>query len=214
MVPSSNVEDKPDPAAEGGRSLKQARLREHIARTADELFQAHGYPDVTMEQIAAVAGVSKRTLYKYFPAREAVLAYSLENELARDMAGLRHRVDPGAGFHVNASVILAESAAWCERHPDYLLPYIRFKFANFDPNAERARAHTGDGDMVQAWTALILAAQQRGELDATRDAQQLAVYFHYLYFGALMRWVTDRSLDLQQEFSAVVQLFVNGARAP
>lgn len=185
---------------------------ERIAAAAAELFQAHGYTAVTMEQIAAAAEVSKRTLYKYFPAREAVLAYLLESELARDLAGPGIRFDLNAPFRVNASALLAESAAWCERHPDYLLPYIRYKFANFDPNAEKA-GKADSGDMVQAWTLLIGAAQQRGELDPTRQAEQLAVYFHYLYLAALMRWITDRRLDLKQEFTAVIQLFVNGACA-
>ena len=120
------------------------------------------------------------------------------------MAGMPSRSAP---FRVNISALLAESAASCERHPDYLLPYIRYKFASFEPNAETA----GNGGLVQAWTLLIAAAQQRGELDPARPAEQLAIYFHYLYFGALMRWITDRRLDLKQEFAAVVRLFVDGA---
>lgn len=168
---------------------------------------------VTMEQIAAAAEVSKRTLYKYFPAREAVLAHLLEGELARDLAGLGLRFDLNAPFRANVLALLEESAAWCERHPDYLLPYIRYKFASFEPNGETAGKPADSGDIVQAWTLLIAAAQQRGELDATRPAEQLAIYFHYLYFGALMRWITDRRLDLKQEFATVVGLFVDGARA-
>jgi len=59
--------------------------------------------------------------------------------------------------------------------------------------------------MVQAWAQLIAVAQQRGELDAALPATQLAIYFHYLYFGALIRWICDRRLDLNQEFATVVQ---------
>lgn len=213
MASLTDLENQPNAPARGGRALKKARLMQRIAAAAAELFRAHGYAAVTMEQIAAAAEVSKRTLYKYFPAREAVLAYLLEGELARDLVGLGFRFDLNAPFRVNASALLAESAAWCERHPDYLLPYIRYKFANFDPNAEKAGKPADGGDMVQAWMLLIVAAQQRGELDPTRPAEQLAIYFHYLYFGALMRWITDRRLNLQQEFAAVVQLFVNGACA-
>ncbi|MCK0509506.1 TetR/AcrR family transcriptional regulator (plasmid) [Aromatoleum buckelii] len=203
------MENQSDALAGGLRPLKKARLMERIAAAAGELFQAAGYMTVTMEQIAAAAEVSKRTLYKYFPAKEAVLAHLLEGELARDLARLDFRFDLNASFRANVSALLAESAAWCERHPDYLLPYIRYKFASFEPNAETADS----GDMVQMWTLLIAAAQQRGELDATRPAEQLATYFHYLYFGALMRWITNRRLDLKQEFATVVSLFVEGACA-
>lgn len=213
MTSQTDPESQPDRAASGRRPLKKARLMERIAAAADGLFQTHGYMAVTMEQIAAAAEVSKRTLYKYFPAREAVLAHLLESELARDLAGLGFRFDLDASFRANVSALLAESAAWCERHPDYLLPYIRYKFASFEPNAETADRPADSGDLVQVWTLLIAAAQQRGELDATRPAEQLAIYFHYLYFGALMRWITDRRLDLKEEFTTVVGLFVDGARA-
>lgn len=209
MSSLTDLENQPNAPASDQRTLKKVRLMEHIAATAGELFQAHGYMVVTMEQIAAAAEVSKRTLYKYFPVREAVLAYLLEGELARDLAGQDFRLDPNAPFRANISALLAESAAWCERHPDYLLPYIRYKFASFEPNAESA----GEGNLVQAWTLLIAAAQQRGELDPEHPAEQLAIYFHYLYLGALMRWITDRRLDLKQEFATVVRLFADGARA-
>ncbi|MGB6055410.1 MAG: TetR/AcrR family transcriptional regulator [Burkholderiaceae bacterium] len=182
---------------------------QHIAAAADVLFQASGYMAVTMEQIASAAEVSKRTLYKHFPVKEAVLAHLLESELARDLASPAFQLDLNAPFRANISALLAESAAWCERHPDYLLPYIRYKFASFEPNAET----TGKGDLVQVWTLLISAAQQRGELDPEHPAEQLAIYFHYLYFGALMRWITDRRLDLKQEFTMMVRLFVEGASA-
>ena len=210
MASLTDLENQPNAPVGDRRTLKKVHLMEQIAVAAGELFQAHGYTVVTMEQIAAAAEVSKRTLYKYFPVREAVLAHLLEGELARDLASPGFQFDLNAPFRANISALLAESAVWCERHPDYLLPYIRYKFASFEPNAEAA----GKGNLVQAWTLLITAAQQRGELDPERPAEQLAIYFHYLYFGALMRWITDRRLDLKQEFTTVVRLFVDGARAP
>lgn len=210
MASLTDLENQANAPVSDRRKLKKVHLMEHIAAAAGELFQAHGYLVVTMEQIAMAAEVSKRTLYKYFPVREAVLAHLLEGELARDLANPGFQFDLNAPFHANISKLLAESAAWCERHPDYLLPYIRYKFASFEPNAET----TGKGNLVQAWTLLIAAAQQRGELDPEHPAEQLAIYFHHLYFGALMRWITDRRLDLKREFTTVVQLFVDGARTP
>ncbi|GAB3398600.1 TetR/AcrR family transcriptional regulator [Massilia agilis] len=211
MASLTDPETRPNAPVSERRTLKKARLLEQIAAAAGELFQARGYMEVTMEQIAAAAEVSKRTLYKYFPVKEAILAHLLEGELARDLASHPgFQLDLDAPFRANVSALLVESAGWCERHPDYLLPYIRYKFASFEPNAET----DGKGDLVQTWSLLIAAAQQRGELDPSQPAERLAIYFHYLYLGALMRWITDRRLDLKQEFTAVVRLFVDGARAP
>lgn len=208
MASPTDPENQPDAPVSERRTLKKARLLEQIAAAAGELFQARGYAEVTMEQIAAAAEVSKRTLYKYFPVKEAILAHLLEGELARDLANPGFQLDLNAPFRANVSALLVESAGWCERHPDYLLPYIRYKFASFEPNAKT----DGKGDLVQTWSLLIAAAQQRGELDPSQPAEQLAIYFHYLYLGALMRWITDRRLNLKQEFATVVRLFVDGAR--
>ena len=209
MTTPADPERRSEAASGGQRSLNRARLLERIAGSAHELFQAAGYEAVTMERIAACAGVSKRTLYKYFPAKEAILAYQLESELAKDVARLDARLDEQAGFRANLSALLAESAAWCERHADHLLPYIRYKFATFEP----AHDPSDERGLVQAWTTLIASGQQRKELDATRPAAQLATYFHYLYLGALMRWITDRRLNLPQEFQAAIDLFIDGAAA-
>lgn len=193
----------------GLRSLNKARLLERITHAAAELFRSDGYPTVTMEQIAASAEVSKRTLYKHFPAKEAILAHLLENEVARDVDRLRFSFDASASFRANASALLAESAAWCERHPDHLMPYIRYKITSFEPVVDPS----DERGLVKAWTMLIAAGQVRGDLDTKRPAEQLAIYFHYLYFGALMRWITNRELTLAQEFETVLSLFIDGARA-
>ncbi|MGP4006102.1 TetR/AcrR family transcriptional regulator [Streptomyces sp. 4N124] len=57
---------KPAPLREQTRSVVRALL----TKTAVELFAAKGYDDTTLEEIAAAAGVSKRTLFNYFRNKE------------------------------------------------------------------------------------------------------------------------------------------------
>ncbi|MDP4503396.1 TetR/AcrR family transcriptional regulator [Nonomuraea turcica] len=45
-------------------------VRSLIARTAIELFAAKGYDDTTLDEVAAAAGVSRRTLFNYFRNKE------------------------------------------------------------------------------------------------------------------------------------------------
>lgn len=40
---------------------------------AQDLFVQHGYEAVTVDQIAAAAGMSKRTLFRYFPSKDALV---------------------------------------------------------------------------------------------------------------------------------------------
>ncbi|CAM3945648.1 TetR/AcrR family transcriptional regulator [Bordetella muralis] len=189
------------------RPDRRAEIPAHIQRVAERLFRSHGYAHVTMEQIAGQAAVSKRTLYKYFAVKETLLERVLEDELATDLAQQNFHIDGQAGFRSSVLDLLHGSAQWCEQHTDYLLPYIRHKFATFDPSAA-AQKDTG---LLPVWQMLIATAQERGELRAERSAEQLGTYFHYLYLGALMRWLTEPRLDLRKEFDMVVALFVDGA---
>ncbi len=57
-------------------SLRDVRVREtrqRIAETALDLFVKQGYAETTIDQIAAVAGVSRRTVFRHFATKEAMV---------------------------------------------------------------------------------------------------------------------------------------------
>ncbi|GAA1018934.1 MULTISPECIES: TetR/AcrR family transcriptional regulator [Amycolatopsis] len=65
------VEEKARRAGRGGR--------ERVLAAAADLFARHGITGTTMEQVAAAAPVSKRTLYLHFPVKDdLVVAYLRE----------------------------------------------------------------------------------------------------------------------------------------
>jgi AcrR family transcriptional regulator len=55
---------------EGLRERKKRETRETIARTAMDLFGVRGYDSVTVADVAEAAGVSEKTVFNYFPAKE------------------------------------------------------------------------------------------------------------------------------------------------
>ncbi|MBN3737381.1 TetR/AcrR family transcriptional regulator [Burkholderia seminalis] len=196
----------------GRRARKRIQMLAHLAATAARLFDAHGYEAVTMEQIAAEADVAKRTLYNHFPTKEAVLAHWLEGELARDLAPLQRDVARRKTFASRIGCVLDASAAWCERHPAYLLAYLRHRLLSIGA-AEPESAGQNGSDIARVWQQLIVAAQQAGELNGTLRADQLATWFHHLYLAAMLRWLTVPGLSLKREFQSVAKLFIEGAEA-
>lgn len=52
---------------------RQLETRNDLLNTALELFVANGFEETTMTQIAEAAGVSRRTVYRYFPSKDDLI---------------------------------------------------------------------------------------------------------------------------------------------
>jgi TetR/AcrR family transcriptional regulator len=76
--------------------------RDHILAAALHAFSHSGFAETTMDQVAAMAGVSKGSLYLYFPSKQALLEelaryYSLLPELPELIESL-HDCPPALGI--------------------------------------------------------------------------------------------------------------------
>ena len=71
-----------------GLSARRAAKRAQIADAARELFLAQGFAATSMDAVTAAAGVSKQTLYAYFPTKADLLADVISDAL-EDLAGGR-----------------------------------------------------------------------------------------------------------------------------
>ncbi|MCA9720130.1 MAG: TetR/AcrR family transcriptional regulator [Myxococcales bacterium] len=78
-------------ADESEGETRSERKRAAILRAATTAFRDEGYESTSMDRIAALAGVSKRTVYNHFGGKEALLGAVFEHHLAR--LASRARVD-------------------------------------------------------------------------------------------------------------------------
>jgi AcrR family transcriptional regulator len=55
------------------RERTRRAVQSELVDAAQALFAEHGYESVTVEQIAAAAGMSKRSFFRYFASKEALV---------------------------------------------------------------------------------------------------------------------------------------------
>jgi AcrR family transcriptional regulator len=63
------------------RSDDKAAMQQRILNTTDRLFYGQGIRAVGVDTIAAAVGISKRTLYNYFPSKDALIVAYLSRRL-------------------------------------------------------------------------------------------------------------------------------------
>lgn len=74
-------------------SASRSELRERIVQTAVESFSTHGIKSITMDDIAASLGISKRTLYEIFSDKESLLEECILNEQQNTDALIKNILD-------------------------------------------------------------------------------------------------------------------------
>jgi AcrR family transcriptional regulator len=76
------------------RARKKAATKHAIQEQALRLFVEKGYDATTVEEIAAAAGVSHMTFFRYFPRKEEVVEYDEYDPLLEELVVARPAEEP------------------------------------------------------------------------------------------------------------------------
>ncbi|MBB3051569.1 AcrR family transcriptional regulator [Prauserella isguenensis] len=100
-VPAGASEsESPRPRA-GRTAAGRRKLRRTLTHAAIDLFLAHGYDTTTVDDIAAAAGVGRRTFFRYFRSKEDSI-FPNHDELLTDIEHTLAESDPAAEAPVDA----------------------------------------------------------------------------------------------------------------
>ena len=69
-------------------------MRQRLSDTATLMFMERGFDAVRVAEVAAVCGVSEKTVFNYFPTKESLILDRLEGTMAALRAGLADRGSP------------------------------------------------------------------------------------------------------------------------
>lgn len=167
-------------------STRRTAKREQIASAARRLFLSHGYAGTSMDAVTAEAGVSKQTLYSYFPTKIDLLGEVLAESLGRleltqahpprlETADDLRQVLLGFGSGFTTTILRPESVALLRLilGEVFRIPELRDTFRVALP-----------GRLLEMTTELIRAADLKGIVNA--PAPEMAAR---MFIGPLMTFV-------------------------
>ncbi|MBF6413900.1 TetR/AcrR family transcriptional regulator [Nocardia cyriacigeorgica] len=155
------------PRPHTGRRRNEA-ARRAVLDAAVDLMAGSGGATVTTAEIAAAAGVSKQTIYRWWPSKGAVLLEAI-TEWARNLAP-----DPDSGS-LRADLTVLLTTTFASAAAPAMSALLRAVLA--EAQAEPATAELLAGfarDRRAVLHGVLDRAQARGELPSTIDKEMLA----------------------------------------
>jgi TetR/AcrR family transcriptional regulator of autoinduction and epiphytic fitness len=139
------------------------RKRQAILTAAAAQFRAHGFDATSVDRIAAVAGVSKRTIYNHFPSKEELFAEMLMQLFQSGASALELPYRSELGLREQLTELLALKMRTLADQD--VIDLARVAIAEAIHAPERARAVFDRlGEREQGPAAWIRAAQADGKL--------------------------------------------------
>lgn len=184
-APAASVEQR---SCSVGRA--RSTTADALSRIGLDLFINYGFDHVTVEDIAAEAGIGRRTFFRYFPSKKD-LAWGDFDTLLADMC-TRFREVPGGTTLFNA---LREVVIDFNRFPEQEVPLLRQRMECLLKTPSLV-AHSAL--RYQAWRRVVsrFAAQR---LDVGRDSH-IATTLGQVCLGisicAYEEWLEGEELDL------------------
>ena len=102
------------------RERKKALVREELRRAALQRFRERGFETTTIDEIADAAGVSRRTFFRYFECKEAVVFDGYADRLARFRELLAGRAPNEQALDVVRRASLAIAEVYMEQRRELL----------------------------------------------------------------------------------------------
>ena len=164
--------------------------RERLEKAALELFIENGYERTTVAEIAARAGVTERTFFRYFADKREVLfggGHELENFLVGQVAGAPRSAGP-----LDAIAVALKAAATQFFAERYVFARQRQTVINSNPDLQERELLK----LASLTAALAATLRERGasEPGAILAAESAVAVFK----TAFARWVGENGRDLSQ----------------
>ncbi len=176
-----------------GLAASQLRRIRRIVDAAVLLAEQGGFDGVRLRDVAETSGVALGTLYKYFPSKEAILLYAV-NEGNEGLERVMIEAPPrGATPVLRVTDFFARATATFTRRPDFARAVLRAIAATDHATAsQQAGFHLRIGRMIIAALRGEVPDRDRplSEPIGTEREQSIALILNHIWFAALLGWAS------------------------
>src|SRR5581483_2620393 len=169
------------PARPGPAGSRRRNVREEIYAAALACFEQQGVRRTLMDDVARQAGVSRPTIYYYFPDKDALVLEVIVRQVREIHRRIREEIRPEAG--VEAMIEASLTTIRLSREDQYLQLLTQ-------PDSAGLTARLAESDIVmglqrELWYPMLEAAGARGELRTDRDFDDVIRWITFLEFSLL-----------------------------
>lgn len=160
--------------------------RDQLVDTARRLFGERGSTDVSMDEIAAEAGVARSTVYVYFANRDELLRACVQSMYDRLQDTIALVVDDGAAPAARLHRLILGALERVDESP----AFFRLAMATQSTTAAGSEAVGGalmmiGLDMIRVLEDIVVAGIAAGDFRADLDPQRAVVLVGQQIYGAL-----------------------------
>ncbi len=178
--------------------LKVDERRRQIVEAGGELFAEHAFDEISMQQIARAAGVSKPLLYHYFPSKIDLFKAAVA-EKAAELEAVIQPSGPGEPVE-QLGQILDAYLDWIERNARVWAKLMQS--ANSLPEA---------GEIVESFRAGTMEKAMKGLTGRRKPRPALRVALNgWLGYidAAILDWIGSKDVSREQLRELLVSAFV------
>jgi mycofactocin system transcriptional regulator len=180
------------PGSEHRVGRRRSTTWDHISNVAIDLFAAHGFDEVSVDDVAHAAGIARRTLFRYYPSKNALPwgDFDAHLEHMRDLlAGLDPDVPIGDALRTALLAFNSFDENETARHRQRMRVIL-----------ETAALQAYSMTMYAGWRAVVatFVARRLGAKPEDLLPQTVAWTMLGVALSAYEHWLADESVSLQQ----------------
>jgi AcrR family transcriptional regulator len=197
-----------------GKSRTERKKRENrqkIIKAAMDLFKRQGFDNTTMEQIAEEADIARKTLYNYFPVKEAIADEYIreisKEHLSESLEALRDLPDTRSRL----LKVLNDRYKWVEQNTEITKVVLCYRFNNIYQAGKKPEETGTQAIMAE----IIRQGQQAGEIKPDISVDLMVMYIDLLRGTMAWEWVNDPAkFELSEKIAILVDMVLYGIGLP